>query len=734
MAYSYLNGKFYQDGQELPGTHPYYQMRKVGIDPLYQPAQQPQNPGLPENLSTPSYNPGLPADLTIPAQPQNTALQGTAGANTPQYTNVALQGDIPLGQLAQIGAAMPAGTTENTPGFLGIMTNAIQQGTAQPQTAQTGGIPQTQTQPVNTGLPMVTNPGLPVSLSAQVPATDPASYTFPQQTQASPYNDWMGQILMALQNMVSPAQGTMENYTPGSSYSELSQALQNRGMEMLNRPYGYTDAERQAIYDQAMNSFNMNNESDLNQLKNMYQSFGWNTGAPELGGQAMGSLNDYYKNREMALSDFTTNIMKDIADRRFTDEQAAVNNAMGINDQLYGQARGDFADTLSLMQFNQGAQQQQFNNLMDTMKFMSSEEQRNFLNQQGINDRELQDWYMQASQSYNQNMQNAEFTASQNQQQFSNQMAAAGFNAEQSQWLFQNQTTLAQLASQMSQQEFENTMMAANFTAAQAQTLWNNSQQVANTAFNQQVTSQQLADQGLNTLLNYNSQFQITPSDWMQMMGQTQNAQNQAQLASLSSYLNEPGMANLLVPLLMLAQQQGNTGGTTVNVNNGSNGATGTTPNNSTTASNVGANATTGTAQAQNKIPDWAKTLGIGTAAYIGKKIYDFMTNKPTTRDELTGQLVTQTGANSALQPMASELISIIPYVNIGDITKFGSKENVTAMQEVMNLAPIAISGVNAGASKADILAEMKKAASNVTYGIDWSKYEKIIDKYSKAA
>jgi hypothetical protein len=315
-----------------------------------------------------------------------------------------------------------------------------------------------------------------------------------------------------------------------------------------------------------MNRFNMSNESDLNQLKNMYQAFGWNTGAPELGGQAMGSLNDYYKNREMALSDFTTNIMKDVADRRFTDEQAAIGNARGINSDLYGQARGDFADTLSMMQFNQGADQQQFNNLMETMKFMSSEEQRNFLNQQGINDRSIQDWFLQASESYNQGMQNATFTSGQNQQQFTNQMAAAGFDAEQSQWLFQNQATIAQLASQMSQQEFTNSMTAAGFTAQQAQTLFQNTQQVAETGFNQQVTSQGVADQGLNNLVNYNSQFETTPSQWLQMMGMNDSAQNQATLQSLQAYLGEPGMANMLIPLMMLSMQ-GNGQGTTVNVN-----------------------------------------------------------------------------------------------------------------------------------------------------------------------
>ncbi len=771
MAYTYLNGKFYEDGIELPETHPFYQMKSKGIDPLYKPAQnQGYNPGLmTEDTGLPSpTNPGLPVGLVgtpaatpinSPAPVPRTGEEGVYSVSglplsTQNPTVTVGPGETLLSQLVKLGQTIdPNAPNTGTlggfvqsvqspqyslsdivkqgqnivvpedfsqPGALGDWVRSVQAATVPDYNLQTQPAVQAasfdpyeamrnvgldpnyilQTIPVNQVTsdiytaepqPVVNQPigqiGVPVNIG----------YTYPQQASYNPYADWMTQLLLALNGMVKPAQGTMENYVPASATNELSQALQNRAMEMLNRPYGYTDAERQAIYDQALAEFNMNQESDLEKLKNLYQAFGWNTGAPELGGQAMGSLNEYYRNRGLALSDITTNIMKDIADRRFTEEQAAISNARGINADLYNQARGDFADTLAMMQFNLGADNQQFQQMMDIMSFMSSEEQRNFLNQQGINDRETQDYWMAANTAYNQNLASQQFAAQQAQQQFENQMKAAGFDAEQAQWLFQNQATLAQLASQMTQQEFENAMTAAGFSAAQAQALFNNvlgmmqfnlgvdnqkfqqmmdamrfmseeeqrnflnqqgisdretqdywmaintaynqnltSQQLAmqqaqqqfenqmraagfdaeqaqwlfqnqatlaqlasqmtqqefentmtaagfsaaqaqalfnnimninTTNFAQQVTAQQLADAGLANLMNYISQFEVTPSDWLNLIGQTQNAANNATLDALNAYLGEPGMMNMIIPLLAMSLMGNN--GTTVNVGSG---------------------------------------------------------------------------------------------------------------------------------------------------------------------
>ncbi len=784
MAYTYLNGKFYEDGIELPETHPFYQMKSKGIDPLYKPAQnQGYNPGLmPEDIGLPSpTNPGLPVGLVgtpaatpinSPAPVPRTGEEGVYSVSglplsTQNPTVTVGPGETLLSQLVKLGQTIdPNAPNTGTlggfvqsvqspqyslsdivkqgqnivvpedfsqPGALGDWVRSVQAATVPNYNLQTqpavqaasfdpyeamrkAGIDQNYISQAalfdpyeamqNVGLnPNYVPQAIPVNKVTGDVYTPPGQigvpvnigYTYPQQASYNPYADWMTQLLLALNGMVKPAQGTMENYVPASATNELSQALQNRAMEMLNRPYGYTDAERQAIYDQALAEFNMNQESDLEKLKNLYQAFGWNTGAPELGGQAMGSLNEYYRNRGLALSDITTNIMKDIADRRFAEEQAAISNARGINADLYNQARGDFADTLAMMQFNLGADNQQFQQMMEIMKFMSSEEQRNFLNQQGISDRQTQDYWMaantvynqnlasqqfaaqQAQQqfenqmraagfdaeqaqwlfqnqatlaqlasqmtqqefenamtaagfsaaqaqalfnnvlgmmqfnlgvdnqkfqqmmdamrfmseeeqrnflnqqgisdretqdywmaintAYNQNLTSQQFAAQQAQQQFENQMKAAGFDAEQAQWLFQNQATLAQLASQMTQQEFENTMTAAGFSAAQAQALFNNIMNINTTNFAQQVTAQQLADAGLANLMNYISQFEITPSDWLNMIGQTQNAANSATLDALNAYLGEPGMMNMIIPLLAMSLMGSN--GTTANVGNG---------------------------------------------------------------------------------------------------------------------------------------------------------------------
>ncbi len=205
------------------------------------------------------------------------------------------------------------------------------------------------------------------------------------------YND---AIMALLTQQQAAPQGSQEAFLPATSTGELSQALQDAALQGLNAPYGYTAEEQALIRERAMSDFNVNQEQDLQTLQNRYQQYGLNRGAG-LGGQAGSSLQDYFGKRAIAQSNLEADLALQMSDRAAQDRQNAINNAMGINTQLYDQTRGDFADMLSLMQFDQQAGNDEFDKLMDTVKFMSAEQQQNFLNQQSISDREWQAYWQQ---------------------------------------------------------------------------------------------------------------------------------------------------------------------------------------------------------------------------------------------------------------------------------------------------------------------------------------------------
>ena len=52
------------------------------------------------------------------------------------------------------------------------------------------------------------------------------------------------------------------------------------------------------------------------------------------------------------------------AAKRSEDEATAFQKAIAVNEQLYGQARGDFADQLALMDFNNTLDVQKFSQMM----------------------------------------------------------------------------------------------------------------------------------------------------------------------------------------------------------------------------------------------------------------------------------------------------------------------------------------------------------------------------------
>ncbi len=270
-------------------------------------------------------------------------------------------GQLPATNTADVPKIGPVQGVD--PNYVQAQTGAGIAGLSTESTTEAGVSPSTTPIPA-TATEAIPNPvtGLPGTATAETAATDP-------------YADLMTQLLTAIQGLGKSATGSAEAFLPATATSELSQALQSKALEGLNRPYGYTSEEQAALYKNAIDQFNASEETDLDRLMNLYQQFGWDTGAPELGGQARGSLNEYFKQRGLGESNLTAQLLQQIIAQRNTEEQNAMANAQGVNAQLYEQTRGDFADTLSYM------------------KYMSDEEQRNFLNQQGITDRETQNYY-----------------------------------------------------------------------------------------------------------------------------------------------------------------------------------------------------------------------------------------------------------------------------------------------------------------------------------------------------
>ena len=188
------------------------------------------------------------------------------------------------------------------------------------------------------------------------------------------------------------AQGTNEDYNTSTSYSELAQALQDQALQGLNGQYGYTTEEQAAIYKNAIDQFNSTQDADLLKLQNLYEQYGLSN-PTGMGGQGGSSLQDYYGKRALAQEDLTTNLAQQFSDKATEEKQNAIQNAMGIDSQLYEQQRGDFADMLSLMGFNADLSAEQFSEQLQLMGFESDQQQQQFLNQQGISDREIANYF-----------------------------------------------------------------------------------------------------------------------------------------------------------------------------------------------------------------------------------------------------------------------------------------------------------------------------------------------------
>lgn len=232
----------------------------------------------------------------------------------------------------------------------------------------------------------------------QPPTVEPGTYQPPvvQPPSTGGYDQYYQDLLDILNNLGQVAPGSQEPFLPSSSGSELSQLLQSRGVELLNRQYGYTPEEEAAIYERQINRFNMNVDEQTRQLMDMAEAYGWGGQS----GQTSSAFQDYYGKRDLSLADLTGQLAEQAVNKRASDENMALQQAMGINDQLYGQERGNFADMLSLMGHEELAQNNEFTRGMELMRFQSDTDQRMFLNQQGISDRESQDYFMALSQEW----------------------------------------------------------------------------------------------------------------------------------------------------------------------------------------------------------------------------------------------------------------------------------------------------------------------------------------------
>jgi len=207
----------------------------------------------------------------------------------------------------------------------------------------------------------------------------PAATTPTTQQQST--DALLNSILAMLQGNVNaePYQNP-ESYTPSTSTGQVSQALTDAVLASLSKPAGYTDPEQQAIYDRAMNTFNANQDTDLRTLQNLYETLGIRSQAGDLGGEAGSSLQDYMGKRSIAQADLLGNIAQQIGDTRMQDQQNTIANAKGVMDSLYGQDRGNFADALSLSEFNQNVDNDQFNRTFAVAQFINDANQQDVAN------------------------------------------------------------------------------------------------------------------------------------------------------------------------------------------------------------------------------------------------------------------------------------------------------------------------------------------------------------------
>lgn len=400
MANIYKNGVYYVNGKPLgAGIDP-----SAG-DPTYTPFQSNASPGSTQYLSEMTKYYGWGNNQAVP---QTQTIDYAAGnPNTPA----------------------PAPTP-----------SPVSAGTGQQATVQS--VPVVPTSPGITPQPKPDTyaPGVVSSLNPYgiTPVYDPTAGMpptegQPQSTPAQNYQDLYSQIVSMLNNYAQPAQGSAEPYQPDTANSELTQALQDRAMQMLNRQYGYTPEEEAAIWQRQLNQFNATEDQDLQKLQNLYEQYGLNSGAGELGGQAGSSLQDYYGKRAQALADLSGQMGEYFAAKRAGDEQNAVQMATNIQQQVYNQVRGDFQDMLSYLETQETIDNNAFQRSMSLAGYQSDEQQREFLNKLGISDRESQDYWMGVTTAFDQQVQSQQL-----QDQGLNQLMQYASQFEQTPGDYQN--------------------------------------------------------------------------------------------------------------------------------------------------------------------------------------------------------------------------------------------------------------------------------------------------------
>ena len=184
--------------------------------------------------------------------------------------------------------------------------------------------------------------------------------------------------------------GLEEPYNTGTAPSAINQLITDRAMEALQREYGYTSEEAAEIYQNAFANFDAQQLEDEERLMNLAEQYGWGGRS----GQTAGAFQEYYGKRDLARANLVQGISRDIIDRRASDEAQAFQQAFQASDLVHTQGRGDFADMLSYLGYEMMAQDQEFTQTMDLLRYEDESLQRNFLNQVGISDRGVQDYFM----------------------------------------------------------------------------------------------------------------------------------------------------------------------------------------------------------------------------------------------------------------------------------------------------------------------------------------------------
>lgn len=208
----------------------------------------------------------------------------------------------------------------------------------------------------------------------------------PQQSQLNNIYDWLSTLFGGMN--ANSTQGLTESYLPSNTRNEVGQALSDKTLELLNTPYGYTSELQNAIFKNAIDQFNANREQDLYDLGNLGEKYGFNQGAGQ-GGQGKNTFETYLGKSALAEQGLITDLAQQFQDVIRQDRTDALQAGTDTAALLDSFTRGDFADQLALLDFNETRDTNNFNKTMQTLGFISDEEQRAFMNEQSISDREI---------------------------------------------------------------------------------------------------------------------------------------------------------------------------------------------------------------------------------------------------------------------------------------------------------------------------------------------------------